>query len=232
MALPPLRTELSDTYPDPNNGVFRAGIGKFWDYVTGLLGSTGNAAEARTALGAAADSAVVHDTGDETIAGVKTFSSSPIVPTVASSDNSDKAANTAFVQANKPGAASTSAAGLVELATSAETQAGTDGERAVTPAGLATTVIGMGQSVQNVLPSRAIGTTYYNTTGRSILVSASLIQSAPGNAFLQINGGASYTSGAAASNTISLVGIVPPGQSYAVISGAGTPTLQSWTEMS
>lgn len=43
------------------------------------------------------DSTVVHDTGNETIAGVKTFSSSPLVPTPLSGDNSQKAANTAFV---------------------------------------------------------------------------------------------------------------------------------------
>ena len=43
------------------------------------------------------DSTVVHDTGNETIAGVKTFSSSPLVPTAPSGDNSQKAANTAFV---------------------------------------------------------------------------------------------------------------------------------------
>lgn len=52
MAAPPLRTELSDTSPNPTNAVMRTGMGKFWDYVTGLLGSTGNAAEARAALGA------------------------------------------------------------------------------------------------------------------------------------------------------------------------------------
>lgn len=36
---------------------------------------------------------------DETISGIKTFSSSPLVPTLASNDNSMKAASTAFVQA-------------------------------------------------------------------------------------------------------------------------------------
>ena len=51
MATPPARTDLSDTYPNPSNATFRTGIGAFWDYVTGLLGSTGNAAEARAALG-------------------------------------------------------------------------------------------------------------------------------------------------------------------------------------
>lgn len=51
MASPPAKTELSDTYPNPSNAVLRGGMGKFWDYVTGLLGATGNAAEARAALG-------------------------------------------------------------------------------------------------------------------------------------------------------------------------------------
>ena len=44
------------------------------------------------------DSAVVHDTGNETIAGVKTFSSSPRVPTERIEDNSTRAASTAFVK--------------------------------------------------------------------------------------------------------------------------------------
>lgn len=51
MATPPVRTALADTYPNPSNAVFRTGIGAFFDYVIGLLGTTGNAAEARSALG-------------------------------------------------------------------------------------------------------------------------------------------------------------------------------------
>ena len=51
MPAPPLKTEISDTYPNPSNGVARLGFAKFYDYVVGLLGSTGNAAEARGALG-------------------------------------------------------------------------------------------------------------------------------------------------------------------------------------
>jgi hypothetical protein len=43
-------------------------------------------------------SGVVHKTGNETIADTKTFSSSPIVPTAATTDNSTKAASTAFVK--------------------------------------------------------------------------------------------------------------------------------------
>lgn len=51
MALPPDLTELADTYPLPSNATFKAGITKFLNYAKGLLGSTGNAAEARDALG-------------------------------------------------------------------------------------------------------------------------------------------------------------------------------------
>ena len=46
----------------------------------------------------AADDAVVHLTGDETIAGVKTFSSLPVVGTAVADDNSTQAASTAFVK--------------------------------------------------------------------------------------------------------------------------------------
>ena len=51
MPAPPARTEISDTYPNPSNAVARSGFGKLYDYAVGLLGTTGNAEEARTALG-------------------------------------------------------------------------------------------------------------------------------------------------------------------------------------
>lgn len=51
MAAPPARTEIANTYPAPSNDTARTGFGRLWDYVTGLLGATGNAPEARAALG-------------------------------------------------------------------------------------------------------------------------------------------------------------------------------------
>lgn len=58
---------------------------------TGFSGNvTGNAATVTNG---------VYTTGDQTIAGVKTFSSSPVVPTAAVNDNSTAAASTAFVVA-------------------------------------------------------------------------------------------------------------------------------------
>lgn len=49
-AAPPAKTEISDTYPNPSNAVARVGFASLWDYVTGLLGLTGNPAEAQAAL--------------------------------------------------------------------------------------------------------------------------------------------------------------------------------------
>lgn len=56
--------------------------------------------------------------------------------TQSAGDNSTKVATTAYVDAAVPTASDT-VAGKVELATDAETEAGTDADRAVTPAGLA-----------------------------------------------------------------------------------------------
>lgn len=76
----------------------------------------------------------VATTGDQTIAGVKTFSSNPIVPTPTTGT---QAANKAYVDsvAVTPDA-STTVKGRVELATNEETATGTDATRAITPAGL------------------------------------------------------------------------------------------------
>lgn len=51
MPTPPLRSAVSGT---PSRATANTGFGALWDYVTGLLGSTGDAAEAQTALGASA----------------------------------------------------------------------------------------------------------------------------------------------------------------------------------
>lgn len=48
---PPSRNEISDDYPNPSNAVARVGFGKMWDYITGLLGMTGEPEDALAALG-------------------------------------------------------------------------------------------------------------------------------------------------------------------------------------
>lgn len=63
MATPPALTELADAYPNPSNEVFKSGITKFFNYATGLLGATGDAAQARTSLGVPALAAAATITG-------------------------------------------------------------------------------------------------------------------------------------------------------------------------
>jgi hypothetical protein len=62
--------------------------------------TTAQKEQLREAIGAVADGEVIHNTGAETIKGIKTFESSPYAPTPAKEDNSTKVATTAFVKAN------------------------------------------------------------------------------------------------------------------------------------
>lgn len=82
-----------------------------------------DAATARGTLGA------VGLSGAETIAGVKTFSSSPVVPTPS---GASEAANKSYVDTD----ASTSVKGRVQLATSAEAAALSNTQKAITPSTL------------------------------------------------------------------------------------------------
>lgn len=76
---------------------------------------------------------------------------------------------------------------------------------------------GFGQSWQNVAGSRAVGTTYYNTTGRPIQLSIVMSTAGP----LVINGVTVMPGTAVAYAT------VPPGASYAMSTGV----FSSWTEL-
>lgn len=239
MAAPPLRTALADTYPNPTNAMARTGLGALWDYVTGLLGATGNAAEARVALGVlglgggaltgplneahgadivssgtinltTATGNVVDVTGTTNITAITladgaertvrftgvltlTHGAALVLPGGASIATAagdfavfrgyaagvvrcvayTRASGAAVVA---PGAATSTASGIVELATTAETETGTDTTRVVTPAGLAAALassgvgFGAGQTWQNMTSSRTSGTTYTNSTGKPIAV--------------------------------------------------------------
>ena len=79
MPAPPARSSIFPTgslSPSTAKTLFA----DWYDYTVALLCASGSAADARTALGAAADSAVVKLFGTQTVAGVKTFSSSPVLP--------------------------------------------------------------------------------------------------------------------------------------------------------
>lgn len=80
-------------------------------------------------------SKVVETEGNQGIDGIKTFTSSPIVPTPTTDE---QVANKGYVDSVAVAVpdASTTVKGIVKLATNEETAAGTDTTRAVTPAGL------------------------------------------------------------------------------------------------
>lgn len=74
--------------------------GKYVRVDTAAQGLTGTQkSNARTNIGAADDSAVLHLTGNESVSGTKTFASSPVVPTPSAGDNSTKVASTAYADA-------------------------------------------------------------------------------------------------------------------------------------
>lgn len=85
--------------------------------------------------------------------------------------------------------ATETAQGLIELATTAETQYGTDDSRVITPLKLKNSVLGLGQTWQDVTASRVAGTTYTNSTGKPIFLAISVLNNGILNltTFLQIN---------------------------------------------
>ena len=135
-------------------------------------------------------------------------------------------------------AASVTATGVVELATNAEAAAGTDTTRAITPANLNATILGMGQTWQDVLSSRTFATVYQNTTARPIFVAITLDDGGGGDSYLTcsvsvdnvtfIPVGVAHAAGAA-QGFVSF--IVPVNYYYrAVRTGTSNPLLY-WAEL-
>lgn len=122
-------------------------------------------------------------------------------------------------------------------ATVPETVAGVRTDRAVNPAGLAAFVasggggLGYSQTWQNVTGSRAFDTTYTNTTGRTIVFSASPNAASNDTYDVLIDGiSIGRLIYGTATVTMMLQGIVPPGSTYR-INQTGAATLTSWTEL-
>ena len=206
--------------------------------------------------------ASVQTSGNQTVAGTKTFSASPVVPdataakhpvtkdqhdtkaplaspaftgtptvpTANPGTSTTQAASTAFVAAATP-PASTSVVGQVELATVAETQAGTDAARAVTPASLSASVMGMAQQWTDQ-PSRVLGTNYTNTTGRAICVSVTFFAlTSTWACSLNVSGlrASHFEQGNASGQYVTLHAVVPAGAVYNA-SGTGA-SINTWREM-
>lgn len=107
---------------------------------------------------------------------------------------------------------------------------------AVAQAMLANAVVplGVGQTWQNVTASRAVGTTYTNTTGRPIFVSVYFAAMDPGREVLLTVAGQQVSTGQS-SNThdrVTISALVPAGATYAVTARFGsTQTLLHWYEL-
>ena len=98
-------------------------------------------------------------------------------------------------------------------------------------------VIGVSQTWQSVTGSRALGTTYTNSTGRPIVVSVRVLQvsgGSPSSVGLNVGGVvAAWSPSVAASSAINswVSGIVPNGATYNVSIETGSMSLTSWSEL-
>ncbi len=131
---------------------------------------SGNATSIKAVAG---NGAMVDKTTAQTVAGVKTFSSSPIIPTPSANDNSTKAASTAYVDtglALKANLASPALTGLPTAPTQASgdnstklaTTAYVDGQKGVA-SGIAS-LDGSGKVPTSQLPSSVVGAMAYQGT--------------------------------------------------------------------
>jgi hypothetical protein len=88
--------------------------------------------------------------------------------------------------------------------------------------------LGYGQTWQ--APSRALGTTYYNTTGKPIFVGVTRTSTTTDGFGIFINSVQQFVASAATGSSIATMSfIVPPGASYSVNSGVSA--VNSWAEL-
>ncbi len=89
--------------------------------------------------------------------------------------------------------------------------------------------LGIGQTWQNVLGSRALGTTYTNSSGNPIEVSVSTVASSDTNSLEVTVGGVSILNDRSSSGTSGhAIFVVPAGATYSV---ASDKTLNRWAEL-
>lgn len=92
-------------------------------------------------------------------------------------------------------------------------------------------MIGVGQTWQDVKASRAVGTTYTNTTGRPIQVSVTCSVNTGVVNTLSVDGlPVAYSSVGVIGNGLTLQAIVPAGSTY-VLTNTGGTTVLYWVEL-
>lgn len=197
---------------------------------SGATLGTANGVQARLVL-LALDNAGAVELAVINLAGGINLDETTLISTTAisSSANSASVAYSAIARTNVPfrvvGFINIAQATAGAWVTVPSTIQGAGGEAGSSMAGL-----GYGQTWQNLLGSRAVATTYTNTTGRPISVSVGLT-SAGGNAsvFPTVNGVslATLNVNVAGSNAAQIF-TVPPGHTY---SATGTGTLTAWVEL-
>ena len=132
-------------------------------------------------------------------------------------------------------ASSETTSGIIKLATTAETQAGTDDLRAITPLKLKNSVLGLGQTWQDGTGSRILGANYTNSTGKPIVVMMHSVSSAgtggmeltPYVSGLALPKTAAYYNGAGYTANCSF--IVPNGGVYSI--DGTNATSSKWVEL-
>jgi hypothetical protein len=93
--------------------------------------------------------------------------------------------------------------------------------------------VGYSQTWQLLTGSRAIGTTYYNTTGRPIMVAVVYTNNSTNQTVGLTIGGVNvvFDQTSSANTGAGGTAIIPPGASYVSYTSAGTLTLVSWSEL-
>ena len=93
--------------------------------------------------------------------------------------------------------------------------------------------IGIGQTLQTMTGSRALGTTYYNTTGKPIEIYVRTTYGAGSNVLtLTVGAGAKIHSGNGSYESFSKISsVVPVGVAYSVTLTSGTAALVDWMEL-
>lgn len=144
--------------------------------------------------------------------------------------DADRAVTPAGLQAK---VASVTALGIVELATSAETQTGTDTARAITPAAFRAASLAQGQTWQNLTASRALATTYTNSTNKPIQVHITTYSITGGSDGTLTVGGVVVSKSTQPSVGYNVIhaAVIPAGATYTVAQAGTGATLYHWAEL-